>query len=105
MAPGPSNGDIFHGALSLCLCGSSCLEPKRHFPSFKGGKVFNGPKTVKKTSRRLIAAQYAGVSRSLGSKHVPLVANQIALNEAQAEARLFPELNEPKRRFSWLMRH
>jgi hypothetical protein len=48
-------------------------------------------------------AQYAGVIRLLEifGKHVSLVANQVALGEAQAEARLFPDLNEPKRRFSW----
>jgi hypothetical protein len=43
-------------------------------------------------------AQYAGVIRLLEifGKHVSLLANQVALGEAQAEARLFPELNRAK---------
>ena len=85
MAPGPTNGDIFHGSRrQTYLIGSS-------------RSWFNAP-----ASSSVCAGAAIGSKRTFPM--VPgrrLVANQIALDEAQANTRLFPQLNKPKRRFSW----
>jgi hypothetical protein len=71
------------------------VQGRQDFNSSKAGK-----KALKEAYCGPVRRRFIRLLEIFG-KHVSLVANQVALGEAQAEARLFPELNEPKRRFSW----
>jgi len=119
MDSGASNGDIFHGSrrptssigfsrsrfkrLPASLWVGDRLA-KATFPMVQGRQDFNSSKAGEKALKRgLLWPSTQSLSafwKSLASTSLWSLTKSRWLRP-QAEARLFPELNEPKRRFSW----